>query len=205
MLELIILSPDHHVAKVELPDGSSTVGRNEGNDIRLEHATVSGRHCSLEVDGDRVRVRDLGSTNGTYIDDQRVEEGELQVGRTLRLGDLPMQLAASGAETPHPALHLEPEPPPLALADGRPACAAHHQVPAVYRCLGCHRMCCASCVRHVHLAGGKTRVSCPHCSAPCELLPGATPPARPRARAGFFKTMRMRFGRKHGEEQEATP
>lgn len=200
MLELIILSPDHPVAKVELPDGGGTLGRNEGNDIRLEHATVSGSHCQLEVDGDRVRVRDLGSTNGTYIDDQRVQEGELQVGQILRLGELPMQLAKPGAGTPPPALHLEAEPLPLRLADGRPACSAHHQVAAAYRCQGCHRLCCTSCVRHVHLAGGQSRVSCPHCSAPCELLPGALAPTTPRHRTGFFKTMRMRFSGKQTDE-----
>jgi hypothetical protein len=200
MLDLIILNPDHPVAKVELRDGASTLGRNEGSDIPLNHATLSGRHCRLEVAGDRVTVFDLGSTNGTYIDDQRIEEAELQVGQTLRLGDLPMQLAERRAVRPPSALHLEAEPPPFTLVDGRPACAAHHQVPAVYRCQGCHRLCCDNCVRHVHLAGGKNRLSCPHCSSPCELLPGATAPTRPISRPGFFKTMRMRFGRKHDEE-----
>ncbi|MCP5521246.1 MAG: FHA domain-containing protein [Verrucomicrobiales bacterium] len=201
MLELTILSPDFPVAKVELPDGGGTIGRNEDNTIRLEHPTVSGRHCCLTLEGERVRVSDLGSTNGTYVDDQPVQEAELQVGQTLRLGELPMRLTSATAPvTPHSHLHLEAEPAPLTLADGRPACAAHHQVPASYQCQGCHRMCCTSCVRHVHLAGGKVRVSCPHCSSPCVLLPGAEPPATPHRRGGFFKTMRMRFGGKRADD-----
>ena len=58
-----------------LANGTSlTIGRIEGkNDISLPTAaSVSGRHCTVSVSGNSVTVTDLGSTNGTYVDDRKL-------------------------------------------------------------------------------------------------------------------------------------
>ena len=61
----------------------ATVGRTTGNVIRLEEDSVSGRHAALHFDGGRWWVEDLGSTNGTYVNEARV------TGRApLRPGDV---------------------------------------------------------------------------------------------------------------------
>ncbi len=64
---------------------SVLLGRSE-TDIVLEDSNVSRRHCTLEVHGATAVLSDLGSTNGTYVDDQRIEThllehlGEFRVG-----------------------------------------------------------------------------------------------------------------------------
>jgi hypothetical protein len=69
------------------------LGRSREADLQVRDRQVSGRHCSLGIDaGDGgpgplvVLVEDLGSTNGTYVDGQRVDRAELQPGQTLRIG-----------------------------------------------------------------------------------------------------------------------
>jgi transcriptional regulator with GAF, ATPase, and Fis domain len=68
-----------------LPVGQTVViGRDEGADVRIEHASVSRRHASLKV-GDVIEVQDLGSANGTRVHDRGLARGERS---PLRGGDL---------------------------------------------------------------------------------------------------------------------
>ena len=61
------------------------VGRHPDCDVRLDSPRVSRWHCCLsEVDGE-VWVRDLGSTNGTWIDGRRVRSGSLRTGDVLAI------------------------------------------------------------------------------------------------------------------------
>lgn len=69
--------------KLRLP---STIGRGRGATIMLPHPLVSRTHCELyEVDG-KLMVRDLGSLNGTFINNQRVTEAALPAGELLTVG-----------------------------------------------------------------------------------------------------------------------
>jgi predicted component of type VI protein secretion system len=69
--------------KLRLP---STIGRGRGATIMLPHPLVSRTHCELyEADG-RLMVRDLGSLNGTFINNQRVTEAALPAGELLTVG-----------------------------------------------------------------------------------------------------------------------
>ena len=63
------------------------VGSAAGNDVVLRDPTVSRVHVSLSPQREGVHVRDLGSTNGTFVDGVRVREAWLQAGSLLRLGD----------------------------------------------------------------------------------------------------------------------
>ena len=54
-----------------------TVGRSSGCDVSLSCRQVSGRHFSLSAVGGGLRLRDLGSTNGTYVNGQKITEGSL--------------------------------------------------------------------------------------------------------------------------------
>jgi predicted component of type VI protein secretion system len=65
------------------------MGRSREADLQVRNRQVSGRHCSLSVDPDDgpVTIEDLGSTNGTFVDGQRVDRAPLLPGATLRLGE----------------------------------------------------------------------------------------------------------------------
>jgi len=65
------------------------VGRTAPADIIVAGAGVSRAHCIIELAADKVRVTDLNSTNGTYIDNKRIERSEiLAVGSVLRVGNV---------------------------------------------------------------------------------------------------------------------
>jgi diguanylate cyclase (GGDEF)-like protein len=72
--------------KYNLDRDSVIIGRSSGADIRLEQEAVSRNHCKLVNTGDSVIVRDLGSTNGTYVNDQLVDEYRLRDGDLLKIG-----------------------------------------------------------------------------------------------------------------------
>jgi len=94
-----------------LKPGTTRIGRGEGVDYRVPDESVSAVHCEIVLDGSgKIFVRDLGSSNGTFIQGRRVELGVLMPGETLMLGTLEMvfdvrwwnDYSASGAEIPSP-------------------------------------------------------------------------------------------------------
>ena len=69
--------------KLRLP---STIGRGKGTTIVLQHPLVSRQHCELFESGGQLMVRDLGSLNGTFVNNQRVTESPLPAGELLTVG-----------------------------------------------------------------------------------------------------------------------
>src|SRR6202020_3612402 len=53
--------------------GSVSVGRDEGSTLRLAEGQASRRHAQISVDGSAVFVEDLGSANGTFVNDKRID------------------------------------------------------------------------------------------------------------------------------------
>ena len=80
--------------------GSSVVGRDQDVDLRLDHPSVSLRHARVEVtaDGSDVRVRDLGSRTGTFLDGRPVTSARLVDGSRVRLGDVTLVFRAGGRD-----------------------------------------------------------------------------------------------------------
>ena len=70
-----------------LPGGTKTVGRAVRADFQVDAAMVSRVHCRLAADThDRLEVEDLGSTNGTFVNQRRVTRATLAPGDRLRVG-----------------------------------------------------------------------------------------------------------------------
>lgn len=78
------------------------VGRGRGNDITILHPSISRSHCMFVVTGDRVRVLDLGSSNGTVVDGRQVTEEELRSGSEIRLGKCRFRLAYEACDIDRP-------------------------------------------------------------------------------------------------------
>ena len=94
---LAYLSTNDRTLVYELEDLVTAIGRAEDNDICLTTSrSISSRHCRVELRDDRrggpagwrARLVDLGSLNGTFLNDARVQgtHAELQSGDSLRLG-----------------------------------------------------------------------------------------------------------------------
>lgn len=64
----------------------TVLGRSGDVDVPLDDAGVSRRHAEVHLSGGRARVVDLGSTNGTFVDGERVTTGELRDGSTITVG-----------------------------------------------------------------------------------------------------------------------
>ncbi len=62
------------------------IGRDPSNDVVLDASTVSSRHCQIRFDGLAYRIYDSASTNGTYVDGQRVQQALLTPCVEIRLG-----------------------------------------------------------------------------------------------------------------------
>jgi pSer/pThr/pTyr-binding forkhead associated (FHA) protein len=68
------------------PGAVKTVGRAPRADFILDVALVSRLHCRLSAEEDRLEVVDLSSTNGTFVNDKRIERAVLGSGDRLRVG-----------------------------------------------------------------------------------------------------------------------
>ncbi len=69
-----------------LRTGNTTVGRHPESDIFLNDVTVSRHHCRFVLTGEEMRVEDSGSTNGTYVNDERVDQAQLNAGDEVMVG-----------------------------------------------------------------------------------------------------------------------
>jgi len=72
------------------------IGRKVNCDLRIPLTSVSRQHCELTVDGNKVQVKDLGSSNGTYHNSERVQEASLSAGDELVIGPVVFTLVVDG-------------------------------------------------------------------------------------------------------------
>ncbi len=83
---------------IELRPGLNRIGRNPTNDFRVPEASVSSFHCEISLEQRTVSVRDLGSTNGTFVSGVRIRESLLTTGQILKLGSAELRLEETNAE-----------------------------------------------------------------------------------------------------------
>jgi len=110
--------------------GSMVIGRQADCEISIPSDEISRRHARLDVTPNGVRVEDLGSSNGTYVNDKRVENAMLKVGDELRLDTLRFQVTAPGMESPASTAQ------PGATAAAKPGRAAPGQPGWVWMLVG---------------------------------------------------------------------
>ncbi len=72
--------------KYSLAQASILVGRSSEADIQIDEEAISRKHAIIEGHRDRFVIRDLGSTNGTYVNDQTVHEHSLGEGDQIKIG-----------------------------------------------------------------------------------------------------------------------
>ena len=73
-----------------------TIGRAKGANIIIDAPLISRVHCRLEAGKDGIDVTDLSSTNGTFVNDKRVERATLATGDRLRVGRVELTLERVG-------------------------------------------------------------------------------------------------------------
>lgn len=174
--------------EIVLKPGFNSIGRGQENDFTISHDSVSTLHCQIIVDGDTVKIEDLGSTNGTFINDQPTREARLMPGQRIRLGEIGMQLE-SDAAAPVPAgteasaavswsRDAANEPgqvvwarcpsvaPPTVEEEKAIFCKNHFQNLAKYKCEKCKRYLCDLCINTRGSAAGGLKF-CKICGNEC--------------------------------------
>jgi len=101
MARLVLLSEGFAGRTYELKVDKTTVGRVSDNTFEIPESSVSSHHAEILLRGNDVIIRDLDSTNGTFINGEKVTEAVLKPGQILKLGTVEMRLesAAGGGGT----------------------------------------------------------------------------------------------------------
>lgn len=115
MSKLVVLSEGFSGRACELKVDKTTIGRVEDNAFQIAEPSVSSHHCEILLRGNDVIVNDLNSTNGTFVNGEKVTgEAPVKPGQILRLGSVELRLETEGmppvAATPAPAAAAPAKP-----------------------------------------------------------------------------------------------
>ncbi|MGB8854923.1 MAG: ATP-binding protein [Pirellulales bacterium] len=118
MPALFVIQGTNRGARYDLAghDGALSIGREAGNAIRLEDNEVSRRHAEIRRVGDTFVVGDLKSSNGTFVNDRKIERAELVSGDRIRVGR--SVLAYARDADAEEAIRLVDIVPPTSEIDG---------------------------------------------------------------------------------------
>jgi pSer/pThr/pTyr-binding forkhead associated (FHA) protein len=86
MGKLVIRFQGKVVGEANLKLGDTTIGRSPASDVVLDDIAVSGNHAVVKTVGVKSTVRDLDSTNGTFVENNRITQHELRNGETIIVG-----------------------------------------------------------------------------------------------------------------------
>lgn len=103
---------------VDVPVGVLTIGRQAGNDIRLNHAMVSRSHARIECTAEECQITDLGSANGTSINGQALKANSsvpLATKAKIEIGPFQLVFEQEAMVAPEPPPSPPPEAKPLEL------------------------------------------------------------------------------------------
>lgn len=95
-VKLVIFKSDGARKDIAVAPGRYIVGRKPDASIRVPLASVSREHCEIILDNAGLRVRDLGSSNGTFRNRERVKETPLAPGDVLTVGPVSLTVQIDG-------------------------------------------------------------------------------------------------------------
>lgn len=111
-------------SEATLKPGRTVVGREEGCQIRIPVASVSRKHCELSDEGGTLKIRDLDSSNGTFVNNKKVGEAELAAGDVLNIGGYTFVVKVDGQPAEIDASAIKAPAPPQAAQKSTKAEAA---------------------------------------------------------------------------------
>jgi FHA domain len=100
MAKIIVSLDDKLIKVIPLNKDRMTLGRRPYNDIVVDNLAVSGEHAALQVIGQDYFIEDLNSTNGTYINEQKIKRQILKNGDVIEIGKYVIQYVQDGLAAP---------------------------------------------------------------------------------------------------------
>ncbi|MBU1358867.1 MAG: FHA domain-containing protein [Gammaproteobacteria bacterium] len=120
MPRLIILAKNNSVRQINIASAITTIGRAQYAQVRIDSNHVSRHHAVIQWEGSRFVLTDMGSRNGTYVNNTKVSNQPLFNGDSIAVGDCQLRfLFSSSLLLPGEALRLLTMPGDLAQMDAR--------------------------------------------------------------------------------------
>lgn len=95
-----------------IESGSTVIGRKIDADLRIPLAEISRAHCEVSVSGDEVTLRDLESSNGTFLNGEQIREHALKAGDHIKLGPITFTVQINGEPADISIQPAAPQAPP---------------------------------------------------------------------------------------------
>lgn len=95
-VNLVLFKKDGSRKVFPLPSSVTIIGRRRDCDLQIPLMDISKRHCQLNHDEGVLKVRDLGSRNGTFLNGKRINEAVVQPGDYISIGPVTLGLQIDG-------------------------------------------------------------------------------------------------------------
>jgi pSer/pThr/pTyr-binding forkhead associated (FHA) protein len=95
-IKLIMTKTDGQQKEIPVTGDVITIGRGKDCNLRIPIESCSRKQCQLFVEDEALKIKDLGSSNGTYVNNQRVEEAVLNAGDRLTIGPIVLTVQIDG-------------------------------------------------------------------------------------------------------------
>jgi len=109
---VLVMFKDKERREFTVPEDTTILGRRQDCHLRIPTKDVSRQHCAILLQNETVVAKDLGSANGTYVNDKRIAETELKPGDRLRVGPVTFVVQVDGRPdhvTPDDVAPTQPE------------------------------------------------------------------------------------------------
>ncbi|HET7625989.1 MAG TPA: FHA domain-containing RING-H2 finger protein [Verrucomicrobiae bacterium] len=197
MARLLVKTEGLNSQFLELKLGVNRVGRSPDNDFQISHPTISSLHCEFILNNGGITLRDLESTNGTFINGEMIRECQLTAGQTVRLGDVELYVETTDVNIGIPKFaNPEIPAPPVVATDGSMICPRHAYSQVTHRCTACKEIMCEACIHRLRRRGSKRLLLlCPICSHPVEILDPSHKPKKKSLFSRIGETVKMKITR----------
>src|SRR3954452_8807038 len=93
---LVMFRADGERRSFSIARDMTVIGRREDCDLRIPLGDISRKHCRIVRDGEMLKLEDLGSSNGTFLNAHRVQEALLSPGDSIQVGPVVFVLQVDG-------------------------------------------------------------------------------------------------------------
>ncbi|MFB3894275.1 MAG: FHA domain-containing protein [Phycisphaerae bacterium] len=95
-VRLVMFKSNGQRKEFPITNPTTVIGRGENCDLRVPLSSVSRRQCELKLSGQQLRVKDLASSNGTYVNNKRINEVVMKAGDRLVVGPIVFTVQIDG-------------------------------------------------------------------------------------------------------------
>jgi pSer/pThr/pTyr-binding forkhead associated (FHA) protein len=96
LVQLVMFKADGQRREFTLRKDVTVIGRAIECDFQIPLLAVSRKHCQITLRQDHIAIKDLGSSNGTFLNDQRLQEADLEAGDKLAVGPVIFTVVVDG-------------------------------------------------------------------------------------------------------------